>query len=275
MVLDLACSDDRDAVAVTLIVSRQQFRKSTFQTSEMGPERPSDVGLDYEASNIEIGDRTLRAWWVPAENAVGAVLVFHGQNEALSDWVPAIARLNDNDLSVFVFDYSGFGESEGDPSVQTLREDSEAAFKVFQKRAPDGPIYLLGYSLGAGVLIDAMNHHDLTSDAIVLASPFSSIRDVAVEEGAVPGFLSAVVPDAYNNVTGARSINVAMRIVHSETDGRFRVQMAQEVAEAAPNAEIVIVPTPRHSEFLASPDEIGDSADRFWSAVLEAMTRQP
>ncbi|GAD80368.1 alpha/beta hydrolase [Vibrio ezurae] len=260
-------------VVVSINIGKKQFQQTTFVTSPLGSETPADIGLKYENIDLTVGERVLKAWYVPAENETGSVLVFHGQNESISNWISAIQRLNAQGLSVFVFDYSGFGASQGTPSVEALREDALAAYTEFKSRVSSAPSYLLGYSLGTGILIDALNHHsEMTADGIILASPFSSIRDIAIESGSVLPIFSFVVPDAYNSVEGIASIQMPIRIVHSETDGRFPVWMAQKVTNAAPNASLVVVPTPTHSDFLASPEELKGAGQQFWNGVLEPMT---
>ncbi|WP_261823783.1 alpha/beta hydrolase [Vibrio neonatus] len=260
-------------VIVSLNIGQKQFQESTFAVSPLGSATPTDVGIQYEDIDIEANDRVLKAWYVPAKDAMGAVLVFHGQNESLSNWVWAIQRLHQRGLSVFVFDYSGFGQSQGKPSVEALREDALAAYTQFKARIGNTASYFLGYSLGTGVLIDALSHHQqMTANGVVLASPLSSIRDVAIESGSVLPIFSFVVPDAYNNVTGVTSITMPVSIVHSETDGRFPVWMAQKVAKAAANANLTVVSTPKHSEFLASPEQLNGAGVQFWNAVLGAMT---
>ncbi|WP_119010087.1 alpha/beta hydrolase [Vibrio superstes] len=260
------------SVIVASIIAQQQFQESTFTSSSQGVEKPTDIGLKYEKIDIILDGRILKAWYVPAKNEVGAVLVFHGQNESLSSWISAIQRLNNYGLSVFLFDYSGFGDSQGEPSVTALREDAGAAYKEFRRwRTDTVPSYFLGYSLGTGILIDALSHYDMPADGIILASPFSTIRDVAIEEGSILPLFSFLVPNAYDNVEGVMSIKLPIHIIHSETDGRFPVWMAQQIASATPNADLVVVPTPTHSEFLASPLELGGDGKLFWGAVLHAM----
>ncbi len=214
----------------------------------------------------------LKAWYIPASHESGSVMVFHGQNESLSDWISAIEHLNQQGLSVFVFDYSGFGESQGEPSVAALREDASAAYGEFRKRVGHLPSYFLGYSLGAGILIDALSHNNMAANGVILVSPFSSIRDVAVQSGSVPRLFSFVVPNAYDNVTMVKSLKLPIHIVHSETDGRFPVWMAKKIYAANSNADLTIVPTPTHSDFLKSQHELGGAGEKLWSAVLAPMT---
>jgi pimeloyl-ACP methyl ester carboxylesterase len=259
------------SLVATLFMSHTQTLESTFATSPMGNERPTDVEIAYEPVSITVGERNIRAWYIQADSPVGAVLVFHGQRESLSNWIVAIERLHNANFSTFIFDYSGFGDSSGKPSVEALREDSKAAHNAFLKRASGLPTYLLGYSLGAGVLLDALQYHEMTSEGIVLASAFSSIRDLAIDEGSMPSAFSFLIPNLYDNVSNAKSVKTPIRVVHSKTDGRFPVWMAEKVAEAAEDSNLTIVQTPGHSDFLASRQDIDDSGDEFWAAVLAGM----
>lgn len=127
-------------------------------------------------------------------------------------------------------------------------------------------------SLGAGILVDAMNHNHMVAYDVILVSPFSSIRDVAVHSGSVPRLFSFIVPDAYDNVTGVKSLKLPIHIVHSETDGRFPVWMPQKISGTNSNSEVTIVPTPTHSDFLKGRDKLATSGDQLWSAVLAPMT---
>lgn len=262
-------------VVVTAVVGRQKLQEETFVRGEAGTAVPADIGVDYEPITLQLPDRTLQGWWVPAQDPRGAVLVFHGQRESVADWVPAVGRLHRADLAVMVFDYSGFGASGGEPSVDALRQDAAAAFVEFEQRAGGSPTYLLGYSLGAGVLLDAYAENQMSADGVILASPFSSIRDAAVESGSIPAAMAFLLPDVYNNVAGAAEVDAPLRVVHSRTDGRFPVTMAQQVADAAPRGEIVVTDTPAHSEFLAAPQDIGAAGEEFWAAVLAAMDPAP
>lgn len=257
---------------VTRSVASSQVTESTFQTSPMGLETPTDIGIDYQQIEIVSGDRVLQSWWIPAEDATGSVLAFHGQNEALSDWTWAAQRINDAGLNLLVFDYSGFGDSTGEPNVANLREDASATYAEFEVLAGDEPTYLLGYSMGGGVLLDAIVQEELTADEVVVVSSWSSIRDVAVNDGDIPHALRWAVPNVYNSVANARSVDAPMHVVISETDGRFPVWMSEDVAEAG-QADIVVTPTPGHSDFLAGPSEIGDAATQLWNAVLEPMVQ--
>jgi alpha-beta hydrolase superfamily lysophospholipase len=248
-------------------IARSRIHANVFTSPAMGPERPSDFGLAFETLAIPVADRTLRAWFVPAPRAVASVLLFHGQNDALSSWVAALHRLHRQGLSALVFNYSGHGDSTGTPTIERVRADCAAAYAVFRAKAAGGPTYLLGYSFGAAVLLDALRHHAMDADGVILASPFSSVRDVAVADG-MPRWLGRLIPNVYNNVRAIASVPCPVLIVQSETDGTFPLSMARRIHAAGPAAQLKVVPSPRHAEVLASPALVGDRADAYWQAIV-------
>ena len=68
-----------------------------------------------------------------------------------------LQQLRDNhQLTVFAFDYRGYGKSEGSPGEQGILEDSHAAQMWLAKRPGFKPadIVLMGRSLGGGVAVD-------------------------------------------------------------------------------------------------------------------------
>lgn len=90
----------------------------------------------------------LHAWWFHAKDPHAPVLIwFHGNAGNLTDRAEMAVELARRGVSVFVFDYRGFGKSEGKPSESKLYRDSLAAFD-FVKTQTSAPIALYGESIG-------------------------------------------------------------------------------------------------------------------------------
>jgi pimeloyl-ACP methyl ester carboxylesterase len=248
-------------------LARNRVHARVFTAPPMGSARPSDCGLAYEQLTIPLSDHQLQAWLVPAPQSLASVLLFHGQNDALSSLVAAIDRLEQHHLTVMAFNYSGHGESSGTPTIERVRADCAAAYTVFRAQVACGPMFVLGYSLGAAVLLDALQHHAMDVDGVILASPFSSLRAVRLADG-LPVWLSWIVPDVYNNVRAIGEVRDPVLIVQSETDGTFPLSMADQLHAAGPTTELLVVASPRHAEVLASPAVIGDRAEAYWQAIF-------
>lgn len=121
---------------------------------------PADVGLQSESLFIQSRNgRQLHAWFVPAQSdgeldaaAKGTVLILHGTDGTLTCALPWVLVAACNHMHAVVFDYQGYGQSEGTPDIATLLDDGEAvlAWIVSDDAAARQKVHLLGTSLGTG-----------------------------------------------------------------------------------------------------------------------------
>jgi alpha-beta hydrolase superfamily lysophospholipase len=218
-------------------------------------ETPAGSGLDFEEIDLLSGNRHLQAWNVPAaasNDTQKAVLIFHGIDESIADWIPALGYLHGQGISALVFDYSGFGNSQGRPSIANLRQDAQAAYDAFLSKAPQAaPRVVLGYSLGTGVLLDAVSRFSPPPDALALVAAYSSGRDAAVRLGPLPASLSFVIPDVYNNVREVQRMHIPLLIVHSREDELFPTWMPVMIHAAANEPKrLVLLEGLKHGDML-------------------------
>jgi len=201
-----------------------------------GPETPADRGLDCDVFSIPSGTRSLQACLVRpplGDDAHAAVLIFHGTHESNSQWVPVQQILGEHGMASMVFDYSGFGDSTGSPTVANLRQDVQAAYSAFTARThPESRRYLLGYSLGTGFLLEGAPSFGDSFNGVVLVAGYSSAREASVARGVLPSMLAFLVPDVYDNVRMVKRLDRPLLVVHSEDDERLPFQMAERVFAA-------------------------------------------
>lgn len=143
---------------------------------------PAQAGLAYEAVTLTASDGIkLDAWFVPAENARGALLYAHGNGGNISHRIDAIRLFRDMGLSVFIFDYRGYGKSAGKPSEEGTYRDAEAAWQYLVQQCGIAParIVMFGESLGGAIAAHLAARHP--PGALILASAFTSVPDMAAE----------------------------------------------------------------------------------------------
>lgn len=82
-------------------------------------------------------------------------------------------------VTVFIFDYRGYGRSEGTPTVAGILQDARAARTFLAERANcrEARIVLLGRSLGGAVAVRLAA--DSGARGLILESTFSSLKDAA------------------------------------------------------------------------------------------------
>src|SRR5260370_25203797 len=114
----------------------RRLEMDLIKVHRLGQRTPALRGLLFEELPIDSGGRALRSFYVPADGP--SLLIFHGSGEAISGWVDVLELLHRAGIAAMVFDYSGFGASQGEPSLAHFHEDGLAAWDAFRVRAPAG-----------------------------------------------------------------------------------------------------------------------------------------
>ncbi len=114
--------------------------------------RPGQVGLTAsEVTFANASGQELRAWFFPGQDAQQSILFCMGNTGNISLMLPYAKILQQGGYDVLLFDYQGFGDSEGVASVGALLSDCLAAFDFLQahtQRVPED-IGVFGVSLGS------------------------------------------------------------------------------------------------------------------------------
>jgi fermentation-respiration switch protein FrsA (DUF1100 family) len=125
----------------------------------------------------------IHAWWCPApgwQPERGAMLYCHGNAGNLSHRAEAILRWQEHlETAVLIFDYPGYGRSEGSPTESGCYAAADAAYDWLTQiqGVPPNQIVLYGGSLGGGVAVELATRRP--HRALILVSTFTSIPDMA------------------------------------------------------------------------------------------------
>lgn len=115
----------------------------------------------------------------PGETVRGSILYCHGNGENISYLTPVATRLRD-DLccNVLVFDYAGYGKSEGKPSAPGILDDGRAArdWLAAQDGIEKDQVIVYGFSLGGSVATDIAAGDG--ARALIVESSFTSVGDM-------------------------------------------------------------------------------------------------
>ncbi len=179
---------------------------------------PDSIGLDFESVKIPTEDDvTLDAWFVPAKNARGVLLFFHGNAGNISHRLESIRLFNRMRLSTLILDYRGYGQSEGEPSEEGTYRDAEAAWRYLTGRRGISPkrIVIFGRSLGGAVAAHAAKGRE--AGALILESAFTSVPDMAAQ---IYWFLPVrwLTRFDYDTESALASVSVPVLIIHSPED---------------------------------------------------------
>jgi fermentation-respiration switch protein FrsA (DUF1100 family) len=108
------------------------------------------------------------------------LLYAHGNAGNLSFDAPLLAYIQrELQVSTLIFDYRGYGRSEGSPTVAGVLQDARAARALLADRAgvEETQVVLIGRSLGGAVAVQLAA--ETSPRGLILESTFSSLADVA------------------------------------------------------------------------------------------------
>ena len=133
------------------------FTVRTFQMKDAENEglTPASFQLAFEEVSFNARDGVpLAGWWVPAENAKGAVVLVHGLNRSRIEMARKLPFLHNAGWNVLLFDLRRHGTSGG--TVRSLgwgeRLDVLGAVDLARQRAPL-PIVAWGISFGGAAVV--------------------------------------------------------------------------------------------------------------------------
>jgi uncharacterized protein len=140
---------------------------------------PRSLDVDYQDLTLTTTDGVrLHAWLVRGAPGAPWVLQCHGNGGNISHHLQSLRPWVRMGCSVLLFDYRGYGSSEGAPSEEGLYRDAEAAWNylVGTLHVAADEIVIHGTSLGGGVASWLAAQH--TPRALVLQSTFTSVPDM-------------------------------------------------------------------------------------------------
>lgn len=202
--------------------------------------------------NVSVGAKIFAA-----EPTSPVVLYFHGNGEIASDYetiAPFYAHIG---VTLFVFDFRGYGTSDGMPTSTALLADARACLT----RAPDvlaehgldnRNLYVMGRSLGSAAAVEVAGVAGDAVKGLILESGFSETLALIERIGFVR------VPDAdenrdgFGNLDKIRRITVPTLIIHGERDWIIPVEDGRALydASAAQEKNLLMIPGASHNDLM-------------------------
>jgi fermentation-respiration switch protein FrsA (DUF1100 family) len=227
---------------------------------------PDVMGLSYEAVEFETSDGVkLSGWFVLAEEPRGVVLFCHGNAGNMSHRLESIDVFHSLSLSVFIFDYRGYGKSEGRISEKGTYLDAEAAWRylVDERQVDPSEIFIFGRSLGGAVGSWLAQEH--TPRALIVESTFTSIPDIAAQ---LYPFLPIrrLARFRYSAIDYVQQVSCPVLIVHSRDDEMISFSHGRRLFEAANEPKELLEIRGTHNEgFITSGKLYQDGLKSFIS----------
>jgi Hydrolases of the alpha/beta superfamily len=174
----------------------------------------------------------IHGWFTRAESAIATLVIAHGNGGNISYRIDLMKRLQKVQFNVLMFDYRGYGKSEGSPDEAGVYSDGRAAFDYALQLPGVDPhkIILWGTSLGGAVAVDVAIHR--RPAGLILESTFSSAEDVARK--AYPYLpVQFTLRSKFNSIDKIPHIGVPLLQMHGNKDKVIAFDLGKKLFEAA------------------------------------------
>lgn len=210
----------------------------------------------------------------------GTVIHFHGNFGNVSNHFPQSYYLVRHGFDVMIFDYQGYGGSDGKPTPKNIIEDGIATVRYAQEhnRNPAGGVAVLGQSLGGAVGIVVTAQEKIVKAAII-ESTFWSYRSIARHAigrmfifWPLYPFYPLFLPTQYDPARFVDEISPRpLMFIHGDKDKIIPLKMSQKLfAKAKEPKELIVIKGAEHLRCRqVGEKELEEKMANFFTKALE------
>ena len=217
-------------------------------------------GILQETISFKNRDISLHGW-ILNKGQTKAMIYFGGNSEDITNNIDLFKVLFKN-FTVYLIDYRGYGNSQGEPTEQGLFSDAIAIYDQIQALHPS--ISLMGRSLGSGVAVYLASKRDI--EQLFLLTPYDSIAELAQTH--YP-YLPAryLARDRFDSITYAKNIDIPVLIIAAELDRVVPYKHAEKLRDQFTRARVSyhLIAGARHND-VTSFRRYGEVIEAFIAA---------
>lgn len=214
-----------------------------YSANVMSTLPPRTIGIEYHADGRKCEAFYVKPTKSPDTPPDRLWVMFGGNGSLALWWVNYINDAPDPRAGFYLIDYPGYGLNEGQPSRNSINENSLAAFDALAARFNmtraelASRTSLMCHSLGAAAGLELAVKLEPAPKKIILFAPFTSLYDMARKITFWP--VCCMVLDRFDNRArlnelAARPTRPEVHIFHGSYDGLVPIDMGRELAAAHP-----------------------------------------
>jgi uncharacterized protein len=248
-------------ILMLFLENRLVYRRETAADHWEEPPDPSIRDVTFPAAS----GLTIHGWYCDQPGSSEVLLFCHGNGGNVSYRGLSLLRFRDLlGCSTLIFDYPGYGKSDGKPSEAGCYDSAEAALRWLEdvKHAPSERVIVYGESLGGGVAVEMARRH--APRALVLMKTFTSLP--AIGQRQYP-FLPVkwLMYNRFDNLAKIGEVHRPVFIASATHDTLVPFEMGKELYAAANEPKAF---------FALEGDDHGDKvSDEFLLALRRFLDR--
>ena len=214
---------------------------------------PAVVKLDYQdIYAVDSQGLRLHGWKLSAASDYnGSLIFFHGNGENISTHFGSVYWLAEQGYDVYLFDYRGYGKSEGSAELDAVVHDYDIMLDAVLQLLPENEkLMVMGHSFGASLSIYGVAHSRYRNriSALISVSAFADYHQVAQEmlsrswlTWALQWPLSLTIDNSYRPQDSVALISpIPLLIMHSRQDEIIELHHARDLYAVAKQPKILI-----------------------------------
>ena len=179
--------------------------------------------------------RKINGWLLKSKTEVPKISVFalHGNSGNLNSQYLRFVELTKYGFQIFLFDYPGFGYSEGKSTRANAVVDSYSVFDFFKNldEIKNTPKVIYGQSIGGNFSIPVATRNQDDIEGLVLEGTFISFNAIANRK--VPLLGGLVIKENDDNHMNLKNFKKPILIIHSKDDKLIPLEMGKQLYENA------------------------------------------
>lgn len=185
------------------------------------------------------------------------ILYNHGNRDHLQYYWDRVELFYKMGFNVFIYDYQGYGMSEGAPTEEGIYSDAFAAYSFVQSQGyTDGQITVYGFSLG-GAPATHLAANVLTPHRLILEAAFASASTLTQSATLIDMPSTYLMKGEYNNAKKIKYVEAPVLILHGVDDKFIDLEKNGKVLYQNANdpKKFIAVPGADHSQIPAKMGE--------------------
>lgn len=204
----------------------------------------------------------LHGWWFQAKSKSpkGTWVFFHGNAENLTSHFASLSWLPDSGYNYFIFDYPGYGQSEGNPDPYHNVISGNAALEWVHQNKDTTPVIVYGQSMGGIIAMQSVVEmkNKIPVQIVIADGSFSSFQRIARKKLSQHALTWLLQPFVYILLSDRWAPDVdkispiPLLVIHGEKDKVIEIEHGKRIFKDAKEPK----------SFLSFQD--GAHGDLFW-----------
>ena len=210
------------------------------------------AAIKFQEINIPFEGGAINGLKFSATEPKGAILFFHGNFGDVSGWGAYGADFAALGYDFYIFDYPGYGKSDGKISSQEqLLASADAMSRYVLEQHSPSKLAMIGYSIGSGIA--AQQAAKWNAARLILLAPYFSFERLAHEKiPFVPKFLIRYKIPTAEFLQAARGMQITL--IHGAADELIPVHHCRDLAGSLKAGDLFYeIPDAPHNGLLAMP----------------------